>query len=161
MTWSYRYATTQDHPIFSRINKQEGETSFLNFLYFNSQFPNRLSLHVLHCLYISQVDCSIKYRGWSKTQNWTLSICHSIRLLQRKSEGSFTLKRLQNSSVDSDANMTRDKYTRGEIVANTVRAAGEPILKSHFGKEIIDDPFARFTDKVRSLIISLLDSPTR
>ena len=59
MTWSYRYATTQDHPIFSRINKQEGETSFLNFLYFNSQFPNRLSLHVLHCLYISQVDCSI------------------------------------------------------------------------------------------------------
>ncbi|WJZ83661.1 hypothetical protein VitviT2T_003325 [Vitis vinifera] len=44
--------------------------------------------------------------------------------------------------------MTRDKYTRGEIVANTVRAAGEPILKSHFGKEIIDDPFARFTDKV-------------
>ena len=51
--------------------------------------------------------------------------------------------------------MTRDKYTRGEIVA------GEPILKSHFGKEIIDDPFARFTDKVRSLMISLLDSPTR
>ena len=57
--------------------------------------------------------------------------------------------------------MTRDKYTRGEIVANTVRAAGEPILKSHFVKEIIDDPFARFTDKVRSLMISLLDSPTR
>ena len=57
--------------------------------------------------------------------------------------------------------MTRDKYTRGEIVAKTVRAAGEPILKSHFVKEIIDDPFARFTDKVRSMMISLLDSPTR
>ncbi|KAL6346867.1 hypothetical protein AAG906_002984 [Vitis piasezkii] len=65
-------------------------------------------------------------------------------VLQRKSEGSFTLKRLQNSSVDSDANMTRDKYTRGEIVANTVRA-------------IIDDPFARFTDKL-IVVSQMLDA---
>ena len=35
-------------------------------------------------LCVTLIIYSIKYRGWSKRRNWTLPICHTMHLLQRK-----------------------------------------------------------------------------
>ncbi|OMO75608.1 SAM dependent carboxyl methyltransferase [Corchorus olitorius] len=68
-------------------------------------------------------------------------------------EESFTIQRLEAFNMDWDdyikkADKKLDKTERAAIMARDIRAVGEPILASHFGKEIMDDLFRRFEEDV-------------
>ncbi|KAI5565797.1 hypothetical protein POPTR_014G168232v4 [Populus trichocarpa] len=71
-----------------------------------------------------------------------------------QAEGSFTIKRLESFHVSWDASIddryrdTMDKYTKGKFVAKRMRAIMESILARHFGDEIVDVLFQRFSIKI-------------
>lgn len=72
-----------------------------------------------------------------------------------QTEGSFNIQRFDIYRVDWDANidngnksLTSDSYTRGKNVARSIRAVAESMLASHFGNEIMDDLFERFSKKL-------------
>ncbi|GKV21129.1 hypothetical protein SLEP1_g31137 [Rubroshorea leprosula] len=70
-----------------------------------------------------------------------------------EAEGSFTLTRLETFNMDWDsyikkANSSLGKQERAVIIATDIRAVGEAILASHFGKSIMDELFRRFKDDV-------------
>ncbi|GMI80270.1 hypothetical protein like AT5G66430 [Hibiscus trionum] len=66
-------------------------------------------------------------------------------------EGSFEINELQVFVVDT-VPLSREKQLRDEdvakTIANTVRAATEPILCDHFGDSIIEELFIRFAENV-------------
>ncbi|KAI3448992.1 hypothetical protein Pfo_005657 [Paulownia fortunei] len=72
-------------------------------------------------------------------------------------EGSFNLDKLHvfrvrwdahDNIVDDQENLFLDKYRRGKLVADCVRAFMEPMLASHFGSSIVDELFGRYAEKV-------------
>ncbi|KAK7310624.1 hypothetical protein RJT34_08236 [Clitoria ternatea] len=71
-------------------------------------------------------------------------------------EGSFEVQRLEtirtdwvkNINVSEDDESVIDEEMRAEGVAKYIRAVAEPILKSEFGEEIMDELFRRFKDKI-------------
>lgn len=68
-------------------------------------------------------------------------------------EGSFTLQKLEAFPMDWDAHIKMAdsslyKQARATKLTGIVRAAGEPILSSHFGQEIMNDLFRRFEEGV-------------
>eukprot|EP00257_Ricinus_communis_P012321 XP_002534362.2 probable caffeine synthase 3 [Ricinus communis] len=68
-----------------------------------------------------------------------------------EAEGSFNINRLESfhigwdASIDDHYKASMDKHTRGMWVANCFRAASESILTHHFGGELIDIMFQRFS----------------
>ncbi|KAJ6343261.1 hypothetical protein OIU76_005073 [Salix suchowensis] len=71
-----------------------------------------------------------------------------------RAERSFTITRLESfhaswdSCIDDRCRDTMDKYTKGKYAAKQVRAATEAILARHFGDEIVDVMFQRFSIKI-------------
>ena len=70
-----------------------------------------------------------------------------------EAEGSFELKKIEIFKNDWDtyikkANSGLDKQARAAIIANDMRAVGEPILVSQFGEAIMDDLFRRVKEEV-------------
>lgn len=72
-----------------------------------------------------------------------------------EAEGSFELRNMEVFSMDWDDYIKRadtkqvvEKTTRAAMVAQVIRAVGEPILGSHFGEDIMDDLFRRFKEDV-------------
>ncbi|RDX96346.1 Salicylate carboxymethyltransferase, partial [Mucuna pruriens] len=75
-----------------------------------------------------------------------------------KEEGSFDIQRLETIRTDwvkninvSDDDFLIDEDMRAEGVAKYIRAIAEPILKSEFGEEIMDELFSRFKNKIIQL----------
>uniref|UniRef100_F6I0L9 Salicylate carboxymethyltransferase n=1 Tax=Vitis vinifera TaxID=29760 RepID=F6I0L9_VITVI len=75
-----------------------------------------------------------------------------------EAQGSFTLNRLEVFNMKWDPNMNRDKgfdeQESGKLVSDMLRAVGEPMLKHHFGLEIMDDLFSRVTEKIIDCIVT-------
>ncbi|KAB5527741.1 hypothetical protein DKX38_021588 [Salix brachista] len=71
-----------------------------------------------------------------------------------RAKRSFTITRIESFHVSLDASIddrcrdTMDKYTKGKYVAKRLRAVTEPILARHFGDEIVDVMFQRFSIKI-------------
>ncbi|KAF9669643.1 hypothetical protein SADUNF_Sadunf14G0128600 [Salix dunnii] len=71
-----------------------------------------------------------------------------------QAESSFTISRLESfdvsweASIDDRCRDTMDKYTKGKYVAKRLRAVAESILARHFGDEIVDVMFQRFSIKI-------------
>ncbi|XP_031372509.1 benzoate carboxyl methyltransferase-like, partial [Punica granatum] len=76
---------------------------------------------------------------------------HEVRDVVEE-EGSFTINRLETFEVnwdpfchEDDENCLFDKLKSGRNVADCVRSATEPILRSHFGERLMmDDLFERY-----------------
>ena len=70
----------------------------------------------------------------------------------------FILKRLEVFNMEWDPDMNReevfDEQESGKFVSDMMRSVGEPLLKHHFGEEIMDDLFSRFTEKVINCIMT-------
>ena len=75
-----------------------------------------------------------------------------------EAQGSFTLNRLEVFNMEWDPNMNRDEgfdeQESGKLVSDMLRAVGEPMLKHHFGLEIMDDLFSRVTEKIIDCIVT-------
>ncbi|KAJ6670057.1 S-ADENOSYL-L-METHIONINE:CARBOXYL METHYLTRANSFERASE FAMILY PROTEIN [Salix viminalis] len=69
-----------------------------------------------------------------------------------RAERSFTITRLESFHVSWDSciddRCSMDKYTKGKYAAKQVRAITEAILARHFGDEIVDVMFQRFSIKI-------------
>ena len=71
-----------------------------------------------------------------------------------ESEGSFRINKLESFHIGWDASIddrykdSMDKYTRAMYVANRMRAISESILANHFGCELIDVMFQRFSVRI-------------
>ncbi|KAI3448994.1 hypothetical protein Pfo_005659 [Paulownia fortunei] len=73
-----------------------------------------------------------------------------------RSEGSFNLDKLEYFLVPWDAHVQYgntndqhiDKYRRGELVSNFIRAYTEPVIAAHFGSSIIDELYGRYAKKL-------------
>ncbi|WOH15546.1 hypothetical protein DCAR_0935088 [Daucus carota subsp. sativus] len=69
-----------------------------------------------------------------------------------KSEGSFSLDRLETFEVNWDMQDENEKlkpeYSSGEFVAKTIRAVLEPLLASHFGNTLMDKLFEQYAKHV-------------
>ncbi|XP_057469069.1 probable jasmonic acid carboxyl methyltransferase 2 [Actinidia eriantha] len=73
-----------------------------------------------------------------------------------KTEGSFVVDRLETFEIDWDGGVLSNSisearktdletFSSGQRVAKTIRAVVEPMLESHFGKQIMDDLFYRYS----------------
>ncbi|KAM1223572.1 hypothetical protein ACFX10_042429 [Malus domestica] len=60
-------------------------------------------------------------------------------------EGSFTIDRLEAFEIDWDGGAEISAGASGQRVAKTVRAVVEWMIESHFGKDIMDDLFRRYS----------------
>ncbi|KAM7262479.1 hypothetical protein ACFE04_000162 [Oxalis oulophora] len=76
-----------------------------------------------------------------------------------ESEGSFMINRLETfrhswyaNMDDGDTRLVFDNHAKAKYVAHRIRAAGEPIVASHFGGEIMDDLFHRFCHNALGVI---------
>ncbi|KAI4297087.1 hypothetical protein L6164_036995 [Bauhinia variegata] len=69
-----------------------------------------------------------------------------------EAEGSFTLQRLEICKLGWDADIDESKEMKAKFIAKYMRAAAEPLLKLHFGDDIMDELFQRFADKVAQLL---------
>ena len=76
-----------------------------------------------------------------------------------QTEGSFNIQQFETFEVDWDSNIDDsyksfkyDKPTRGTYVAMSIRVVVESILASHFGGEIMDDLFERFSKKIEEYL---------
>ncbi|KAI4297083.1 hypothetical protein L6164_036991 [Bauhinia variegata] len=67
-------------------------------------------------------------------------------------EGSFTLQRLEICKLGWDADIDESKEMKAKFTAKYMRAVAEPLLKLHFGDDIMDKLFQRFADKVAQLL---------
>ncbi|XP_058785632.1 probable caffeine synthase MTL2 [Vicia villosa] len=80
--------------------------------------------------------------------------CEEIRKVIEE-EGSFDVQSLETITTDwvktIDVIDDEDGDTRAEGVATFIRAVAEPILKSEFGEEIMDELFNRFKNKIIQL----------
>ncbi|KAL1803404.1 hypothetical protein ACET3Z_032051 [Daucus carota] len=69
-----------------------------------------------------------------------------------KSEGSFSLERLETFEVNWDMQDENEKlkpeYSSGKFVAKTIRAVLEPLLASHFGNTLMDKLFEQYAKHV-------------
>ncbi|PON98210.1 SAM dependent carboxyl methyltransferase, partial [Trema orientale] len=70
-----------------------------------------------------------------------------------EAEGSFALRKIEIFKNDWDtyikkANSGLDKQARAAIIANGMRAVGEPILVSQFGGAVMDNLFCRVKEEV-------------
>ncbi|RXI09508.1 hypothetical protein DVH24_042606 [Malus domestica] len=63
-------------------------------------------------------------------------------------EGSFTIDRLEAFEIDWDGGAEISAVASGQRVAKTVRAVVESMIESHFGKDIMDDLFRRYSELV-------------
>lgn len=71
-------------------------------------------------------------------------------------EGSFMVDRLEVFEIEWDGgeqsessfDSTIETLSRGERVAKTIRAVVESMLESHFGREIMDELFKRYSQIV-------------
>lgn len=71
------------------------------------------------------------------------------------SEGSFTINQLETFHVSwdcsdpkGDENSVTNKLRSAYCMANIFRAASEPLLENHFGKEIMDQLYDRFRERM-------------
>lgn len=102
------------------------------------------------------------------------SCAEELNLVLQK-EGSFITDRLETFEIDWDSSVSdrldQDRpnnafafdddqmiTSSGQRVANNIRAVAESMLKSHFGKEIMDDLFRRYAELVSK---HFLDNSTR
>ncbi|KAI4297086.1 hypothetical protein L6164_036994 [Bauhinia variegata] len=69
-----------------------------------------------------------------------------------EAEGSFTLQRLKICKLGWDADIDESKEMKAKFIARYMRAVAEPLLKLHFGDDIMDELFQRFADKVAQLL---------
>ncbi|OMO75609.1 SAM dependent carboxyl methyltransferase [Corchorus olitorius] len=70
-----------------------------------------------------------------------------------EAEGSFTIRKTGSfqyglGRLHQESRQQAGQTERAAIMARDIRAVGEPILASHFGKEIMDDLFRRFEEDV-------------
>lgn len=66
-----------------------------------------------------------------------------------ESEGSFSIEGLEIMVLPWDSasgGQNYDRTTTAEKLAKSIRAVQEPMLASHFGEEIMDLLFKRFTE---------------
>ena len=96
-----------------------------------------------------------------------------------KTEGSFVVDRLESFEIDWDGGVSSNSiseahktdletFSSGQRVAKTIRAVVESMLESHFGKQIMDDLFYRYSaivddhlSKNRTKYINLVVSFTK
>ncbi|MQM19869.1 hypothetical protein Taro_052882 [Colocasia esculenta] len=82
---------------------------------------------------------------------------------EMRKEGSFSLKRLIMFEMDWDAEQVLanhidqndfipQKTTRGQSMANCVRAVLEPMLTTHFGGDMIEDIFVRYSEILKDYL---------
>ncbi|XP_042981128.1 probable jasmonic acid carboxyl methyltransferase 2 [Carya illinoinensis] len=78
-----------------------------------------------------------------------------------QTEGTFNIHRFETFEVDWDCNIDDDmsnkgysfgKPGRGKYVAMSIRVVTESMLVGHFGKEIMDDLFERFSSKIEEYL---------
>lgn len=76
-----------------------------------------------------------------------------------RTEGSFNIKRFATFEVDWDSKMDEnegifrlEKPARGKYVAMSIRVVAESVLASHFGEEIMDELFERFSKKIEEYL---------
>lgn len=78
---------------------------------------------------------------------------------------SFNIHRSETFEVDWDCNMDEymsnmkgysfEKVGRGKYVAMTMRVVAESLLVGHFGEEIMDDLFERFSSKIEEYYLEV------
>ncbi|XP_020993070.2 S-adenosyl-L-methionine:benzoic acid/salicylic acid carboxyl methyltransferase 3-like [Arachis duranensis] len=85
-------------------------------------------------------------------------------------EGSFTLQRLESVVLGWDANINEDVddeknkldlNKRAQFITKYTRAATEPLLKTQFGEQVMDEFFLRFKNKIFQLMmdVEILEFP--
>ncbi|XP_047306553.1 probable jasmonic acid carboxyl methyltransferase 2 [Impatiens glandulifera] len=63
-------------------------------------------------------------------------------------EKSFDLEKMEIFKYNWDQDDNNDKKKSGEILANCIRAAIEPMLRTHFGELFLNNVFKRYTERI-------------